>query len=112
MKDFSNIIYKILQLKDENSFEIYNVGSEKNNLRKIDIAKKIKKFLPKFQYEVVKSSSDPRNYRVNFKKISDTLDNPKFISADKGIIEMINFLKNKKNLNEFIKYGNYHISLN
>ena len=110
VKDFSNIIYKMLYLKDENSFEIYNVGSEQNNLRKIDIAKKIKKFLPKFQYEIVKSSFDPRNYRVDFKKISKTLCNPKFISVDKGIIEMINYLKSKKNLNKFIKCGNYQIN--
>ena len=67
--------------------------------------------LPKFKYEIIKSSSDPRNYRVNFDKISKTLNKPKFISADKGIIEMINFLKNKKNLNKFLKYGNYHIDL-
>ena len=111
VKDFSKIIYKFLYFKNQNSFEVYNVGSKQNNLRKIDIAKKIKKFLPEFKYEIVKSSSDPRNYRVNFDKISKTLNNPKFISADKGIIEMINFLKDKKNLNKFLKFGNYHISI-
>ena len=110
VKDFCNVIYKILHLKNPTSFEVYNVGTENNNLRKIDIAKKITKFLPKFKYEIIESSLDPRNYRVNFKKISKALGNPKFISVDKGIVEIINYLKSKKKLNKFMKCGNYHIS--
>jgi len=111
VKDFCIVTYKILSLTDFNSYEVYNVGSKANNLRKIDIAKKIKKHLPRFKYEIVNSSIDPRNYRVDFNKISKIIGKQKFISVDEGITEIINFMKKKKKLEKFIKCGNFKIKL-
>lgn len=109
VSDFCKVIYKILFHKKKLSFEIFNVGSNKNNIRKIDIAKKIKKFIPSFKYKIVKDSKDPRNYKVNFNKIK-LFDYKNFKSVDYGIKEILFFLKNKKgNISRYYKYGNFNI---
>ncbi len=107
--DFTKVINKFLDFNKLNKFAIYNVGSNKNNYRKIDIAKKIKKFLPDFNFVIVKGSKDPRDYRVNFNKLSRTMNNKSFKTVDFGIKEIINFLKLQKNPIKFLNFGNFII---
>jgi nucleoside-diphosphate-sugar epimerase len=111
IKDFCMVIFKFLNLKKKLSFQIFNVGSNKNNLRKIDIAIKIKKLLPNFKYKIIHTSKDPRNYIVNFKKISKLINTKKFLSVNSGIKELIKYLNNYKNLYRLLKSGNYHIKI-
>ena len=108
--DFCKVINKFLNLDYKKVyFNIINVGSNKNNFRKIDIAKRIKKIIPEFNYSIVKGSKDPRDYRVNFDKLSNLTGSKSFVIIDFGIKEIINFLKNQKNPYKFLKYGNYSI---
>ncbi len=107
--DFTKVINKFLDFNKLNKFAIYNVGSNKNNYRKIDIAKKIKKFLPDFNFVIVKGSKDPRDYRVNFNKLSRIMNNKSFKTVDFGIKEIINFLKLQKNPKKFLNFGNFII---
>lgn len=108
--DFCKTIFKIIKCKKRIAFQIYNVGSNKNNLRKIDIAKKIKKILPRFNYQIINNSNDPRNYIVNFSKINKIINTKNFKSIDHGINEIVNFLKSKKgSKNKFLAYGNFKI---
>ncbi len=53
--------------------EIFNVGSEGQNYQILDIARIIKKNIPKAQLIVDEESSDPRNYSVSFSKIQKVL---------------------------------------
>lgn len=111
IKDFSKIIYKCLTHKNIKIFyQVFNVGSNKNNFRKIDIVKKIKKFIPRFKYKIVKNSVDPRDYRVSFNKLKKFFKIKKLISVDYGIKEIINFLKDNKNQKKLLKYGNFKIN--
>ncbi len=111
IKDFSKIIYKCLTHKNIKIFyQVFNVGSNKNNFRKIDIVKKIKKFIPGFEYKIVKNSVDPRDYRVSFNKLKKFFKIKKLISVDYGIKEIINFLKENKNQRKLLKYGNFKIN--
>ena len=108
--DFCKVINNFLNLNYQKaSFNIVNVGSNKNNFRKIDIAKRIKKIIPSFNYSIVKGSKDPRDYRVNFDKLSNIIGPKSFVMIDFGIKEIINFLKNQKNPKKFLKFGNYYI---
>jgi nucleoside-diphosphate-sugar epimerase len=108
--DFCKVINNFLNLERKKAyFNIVNVGSNENNFRKIDIAKRIKKIIPEFNYTIVKGSKDPRDYRVNFDKLSNLIGSKSFVKIDFGIKEIINFLKNKKNPEKFLKYGNYYI---
>ena len=75
VKDFAKVIFKCLVIKKKNIYyEIFNVGSESNNSRKIDLAKRIKKSFPKFKYEITNTSKDARDYRVSFLKLKRKLD--------------------------------------
>ena len=71
--------------------------------------KKIKKFLPDFNFVIVKGSKDPRDYRVNFNKLSRIMNNKSFKTVDFGIKEIINFLKLQKNPKKFLNFGNFII---
>lgn len=109
--DFSRIIQKVIfsdkSLVDK---EIFNAGSDFNNSRKIDIAKKVKKKLKALKIFKVKGTNDPRDYRVSFKKLHKILKiKPKY-SLDDGINEIVQFLK--KN-NKILKdKGNFVIKKN
>lgn len=110
VKDFANVIYKCLKIEDKKIFfEIFNIGSNKNNYRKIDIVRKIKKYLPYFNYRIVKYSKDPRDYRVDFTKLTKKLGIKSFFSIDYGIKEIINFLKSEKKPSKYLSYGNFRI---
>ena len=111
VSDFASVIHKLVAQKTNiKKIKIFNVGSNKNNFRKIDIIKKIKKYIPDLKYKDVKSKSDPRNYIVNFNKIKKYLKNKKFLSLDYGIKEMIDNLKKYKKANLIKKTGNYKIN--
>ena len=103
INNFLNIDYKKVY------FNIINIGSNKNNFRKIDIAIRIKKIIPEFEYKIVKGSKDPRDYRVDFKKLSKIINNRSYKTIDFGIKEIINFLKSQKNPKKFLKFGNFII---
>ncbi len=111
INDFARVIFQLVVKKNNNKkIKIFNVGSNKNNFRKIDIILKIKKHIPSLKYKDVKSKSDPRNYIVNFNKIKKYLKNQKFLSLDYGIKEMIENLKKSKNVKSIKKTGNYKIN--
>lgn len=114
VRDFAKVIYSILH-KDikRKKFEIFNVGSSKNNYTKIMILEKIKKYIKKFKIIYKKNNSDPRDYRVNFDKVKKYYKLGSFISIDNGIEEIIGVLKKRKYL-RIADYpdrlGNYKIN--
>jgi nucleoside-diphosphate-sugar epimerase len=92
-----------------NNFEkmksnIYNVGLSDANISKIELAKKIQKFIPNFIIKENEYQKDPdqRNYIVSNEKIEQTGYKPKF-NLEVGIEELIKGYKMIKNN----IYGNY-----
>ena len=110
LKDFAKVIQKCIEADNKKiSYQIFNVGDYKNNYQKIEIAKLIKKHIPSFNYQIVETKNDPRNYIVNFDKIKKKLGIKKFVSVEFGIIEMIKYLKKQNKIKNFFKFGNYKI---
>ena len=110
VQDFAKVIYYALIKKSRiKKTKIFNVGSNKNNFRKIDIIHKIKKYIPSLKYKDVQSKNDPRNYIVNFNKIRVELGIKKFLSLDYGIKEMIFNLRKIKKIKFIKKPGNFFI---
>ena len=112
--DFSEIIFKIMQQKDELiKNQVFNVGSDENNFTKEKIVNLLLKKLPESKIKIVKGGLDKRNYRVNFHKIKNLL-NHKHKSLSDGIDEIIDAIKKKK-FNDYQnnknKYGNYFINI-
>ena len=112
VSDFSEVISKILNEKKEKiAFEVFNVGSEKNNFTKAMIVDVIKKYLPSSKIKLMDKPVDRRNYRVNFKKINNLFKH-EYISVEDGIKEIISAFRQNQYQNIFEnrkKYGNYEI---
>ena len=95
-------IYAIENLKKMNN-EIYNVGLSNANLSKLQLALKIKKFIPDLNIIESQTGKDPdqRNYIVSNEKIEKTGYKP-IKSVEDGIVELI---KGYKTINNNV-YGN------
>ena len=70
------------------SGEVFNVGSDANNTRKIELGEKVKEQLPSTELEFVKRDTDPRSYRVDFTKIRERLGFETDWSIADGIREL------------------------
>ena len=110
VKDFASTLEKILDAsKKTTDFQVFNVGGDNNNFTKKQIVEKIFKFIPGNKVTFTDKKRDPRNYKINFSKISKILNFKVKYTVNDGIEEMINFFKkNKKILKTFnhIKFGN------
>ena len=95
VKDFARLILKIIEA-DTISLrnQIFNAGGDNNNFTKKSIIEMITKLIPTQNISYVKGGSDPRNYRVNFSKVKNTLNFIPKYDVEYGIKEIINFLKN------------------
>ena len=74
--------------------QIFNVGGEGSNIRKCGLVNIIKEFLPDTNAGMFEGKNiDPRNYRVSFEKIEDTLRFLTHTTIRKGIKEIVDALK-------------------
>ncbi|MCC6155236.1 MAG: SDR family oxidoreductase, partial [Candidatus Hydrogenedentes bacterium] len=73
--------------------EVFNVGSDKNNYRIIDLAHLISGLVDNVEIEVVKDNEDPRSYNVQFGKIESVLGFQPEWSAERGALEIRDWLK-------------------
>ena len=68
--------------------EIFNVGSEEENYKIVDLGRNVQKLIPESNMKIDEKDVDLRNYRVNFQKIKNTLEFlPKKTIKD-GILEI------------------------
>lgn len=69
--------------------QVYNLGLSNANITKLDLAKKVKKLIPKLKIIIIKGKKDPdqRDYFVSNKKIEKKGFKAKF-SLDSGIKEV------------------------
>jgi nucleoside-diphosphate-sugar epimerase len=80
--------------EDKVKNEIFNVGSDEQNLRIADLGELIASCVPGSQVEVLGESPDRRSYRVSFEKARQVLGfRPKFAIPD-GVAEMRRMLEN------------------
>ncbi len=117
VNDFANVIEKVLDAPNKYvKNQIFNVGSEENNISKKELIKIVSNLTQNNNYDLVSKTKDKRNYVVDFSKVERVLNFKTEYSIKEGIQEIINNLQiNKYDLNEdFSKvsnyYGNYFIS--
>ena len=112
VRDFGELVLKVIKSNGVYKGEVFNAGSEKNNATKRMITEMIKKYLPKAKLKYVEGGFDKRNYRVNFKKVRNHFDFEAKWDIEAGIKEIIMNLQkgmyqdSGKNKNE---YGNYFL---
>lgn len=114
IRDFARLIDLVINTeKSKIDFEVFNAGGEVNNFTKKMIVDTIVSYIPDAKIKYEGTGSDPRNYKVSFKKAKEVLDfEPKFTVKD-GIEELINAFEigvYKDSLANKNKYGNYEIN--
>ena len=114
IRDFAQLLEMVIN-SDANkvSFEVFNAGGDVNNFTKKMIVEEILKYLPKGRIKYGANGSDPRNYKVSFSKIRNTLGFEPVFTVQNGIKELVDALKigaYADSLKEKNKYGNYEIN--
>jgi nucleoside-diphosphate-sugar epimerase len=79
---------------EDNKDNVYNVGLSSANISKIELAEKIKKYIPEFVIKCDEFAKDPdqRNYIVSNSKIEEKGFMP-LCDLDEGIVELIKGIK-------------------
>lgn len=113
LRDFSRLIQMVLEAdKTKVDSQVFNAGGDVNNFTKKMIIDEIQKHIPDSKIVYNAKGSDPRNYRVSFKKVKEVLGfEPKF-TVNQGIKELVDALETGlySDSNEAPeKYGNYQI---
>jgi nucleoside-diphosphate-sugar epimerase len=115
-KDFGSAVRRVLEMgRSRIAFEVFNVGCEENNCTKQSIVDTIKKHLPNAPVAYKEHGTDPRNYRVDFKKIRERLLFVPEYMVDDGVAEILGALKNHlfDRVDDNLPfYGNYEITYN
>ena len=94
VKDLSEAIRCVLEAKpDSVHFEVFNVGGEMNNCTKQMIVDEIMRQVPEGKVKYQEYGSDPRNYRVSFKKIREQLGFSVQYSIRQGVEELLDALR-------------------
>jgi nucleoside-diphosphate-sugar epimerase len=114
VRDFARLLETVLNAEKEKvNFEIFNAGGDVNNFTKKMIVDEIIKCIPEGRVKYGKQGSDPRNYKVSFKKVKDTLGfEPAFTVSD-GIIELVDAFKiglYSDSISNKNRYGNYQLT--
>jgi nucleoside-diphosphate-sugar epimerase/O-antigen/teichoic acid export membrane protein len=92
--DLANSILTVLGSDESKvAFEVFNVGSTDENYQKKMIIDEILKQIPYGNVKYVSKKEDPRNYRVNFDKITDVLDFKITKRVPDGIKEIIDIVQ-------------------
>lgn len=114
IRDFARLIDLVIDADSEKVyFEVFNAGGEVNNFTKKMIVDTIASYIPEAKIKYVTNGSDPRNYKVSFNKVKDTLGFEPNYTVKDGIEELINAFKAgvySDSLANRNRYGNYEVS--
>lgn len=75
------------------SGEVFNVGSNDNNVQKLTLGRAVQAVLPDTKLTLVERTEDPRSYRVDFSKIETELGFEVQWTIEDGIRELVTALK-------------------
>lgn len=90
VKDFARLIHRVIEApRAKIAFEVFNAGGEVNNFTKQGIVDTILALLPDAKVRYQEHGSDPRNYRVNFRKVRETLGFEPEYTVEYGVKELL-----------------------
>jgi nucleoside-diphosphate-sugar epimerase len=112
VEDVADGIISIIKSKKKNvENQIFNLSNDKLNLQIIDIAKKVKNTFKNANLNVIKTSTDPRNYKVTSKKLKNKTGFVAKKSIESALKEIKNMFRFKKIKNPENKIYNNFLSL-
>ena len=90
VNDMANACISVLNAPSKLvSGQIFNVGSSKENYTKKQLAEIIQKYVSEAEIEIVKSKTDPRNYKVSFDKINRILNFHSKKTVENSVVEIL-----------------------
>ena len=90
--DIAEVILKTVDKFEAVKNNIFNVGFNKENYQKIQIAEIIKKFIPDLRIEVTSKGTDIRDYQVDFSKLNKWFGATNTYTVEYGVREVIDLL--------------------
>lgn len=106
VKDVAESIIFFINYKKRLKYNVYNIGSKKNNIEIIQLAKLFKKIFPKIKIKKNLKNYDFRSYEVNFDRLNRIMINKNFVTLEKGIKEIYKYYIGKKtNYDDKIYYN-------
>jgi nucleoside-diphosphate-sugar epimerase len=112
VEDVADGIISIIKAKKRDvGNQIFNLSNDKLNLQIIQIAKKVKNVFKNAKLNVIKTSADPRNYKVTSKKIKNKIGFVAKKNIENGLKEIRNMFIFKKIKNPDNKIYNNLLSL-
>jgi nucleoside-diphosphate-sugar epimerase len=113
VKDFARLITQVLLFPtDRIEYQVFNAGSDANNHTKQSIVDIALGKVPHGNVKYKDAGSDPRNYRVDFRKVREILHFNTAYDVEYGVAELISALQNGFFSDHFDHrnfYGNYEI---
>jgi len=113
VNDFARLIELVITAEDELvSGQVFNAGGDENNHTKRSIVNEILQVVAEGRVCYQEHGSDPRNYKVDFSKVSSHLGFQPTYSVKNGINEIYNAIQNgffDVNVGDNNFYGNYRI---
>jgi len=114
VRDFARLLDLVINTKNEKvNFEVFNAGGDINNSTKKMLIDEIMTHLPNAKVTYSSNGSDPRNYKVSFKKVKEVLGFEPEYSVKDGVKELIEALDiglYSDSIENKNKYGNYKIN--
>lgn len=90
VQDFGELIRRVIEAPAGRvGFEVFNAGGDVNNFTKQGIIDAIKAFLPDAPVRYQEKGPDPRNYRVDFRKVRETLHFEPAMTVPDGVRELL-----------------------
>ena len=94
VRDFGRLIQQIIEApQDKIAFEVFNAGGEINNFTKQGVVDTILAHLPEAKVRYQEHGADPRNYRVSFRKVRETLGFVPEYTVDFGVKELLSAIR-------------------
>jgi nucleoside-diphosphate-sugar epimerase len=96
VKDFGRLIQQVIEApRAKIAFEVFNAGGEINNFTKQGVVDTILALLPNAKVRYQEHGTDPRNYRVNFRKVRDILGFEPEYTVEFGVKELLNAIRER-----------------
>ncbi len=112
VRDVARAILKIIQAPVEDICgEIFNVGSDDQNIRISELAQQIHKEIPDADVKFIKEKEDERSYYVSFTKIKEELDFTPTMTIESAVKEIGKALEEGPIINYRDKKYSNHRSL-
>jgi len=113
VRDFARLIEMVLKASaNKVAFEVFNAGGDINNCTKQGIVEAVLEKIPKARVVYQEKGSDPRNYRVDFRKVREVLGFEPSYTIKDGIQELQEAIENQvfAHVDHYRSlYGNYEL---